>query len=252
VLTLETSTLRWIIIIIGVLLLVSIFLFANPGKKRKPRASRRQEKGAGKRREPTLYHPGIEENSDADNSGDDSGTGVDFSNNGGDVETGQGELNIGNSEPDRPLQKAAAQKSAAPPHEKIVSLFLVALDNHLINGAELLQATINTGMEFGEMDIFHRVVEGADKSVFSLANAAKPGHFARDEWNTFETGGVVVFMTLPGPSDALDAWDSMLATARRIGEILNAELLDEEHNPFTRQKEAQIRKELREFDRSKS
>jgi len=132
-----------------------------------------------------------------------------------------------------------------------VSLFLVARDNHIINGAELLQAAINTGMEFGEMDIFHRFVEGADRSVFSLANAAKPGSFGRDEWNTFETGGVVLFMTLPGPAYALDAWDSMLATARRIGEILNAELMDETHKPFTRQKEARIREELRAFDRSK-
>jgi cell division protein ZipA len=133
-----------------------------------------------------------------------------------------------------------------------VSLFLIARDNHIINGAELLQAAINTGMEFGEMSIFHRIEEGADKSVFSLANAAKPGNFSRDEWNTFETSGVVLFMTLPGPINALDAWDSMLATARRISEILNAELMDVEHKPFTRQKEARIREEMRAYDRSKS
>ncbi len=42
-------------------------------------------------------------------------------------------------------------------------------------------------------------------------------------------------MTLPGPVNALDAWDSMLATARRMGEILHADLLDDERNPFTRQ-----------------
>jgi len=44
----------------------------------------------------------------------------------------------------------------------------------------------------------------------------------------------------------------MLATARRIAEILHAELLDGERNPFTRQREAQIREELRDFDRRKS
>jgi len=31
---LETSTLRWMIIIVGVLVLASIFLFGNPDKKR--------------------------------------------------------------------------------------------------------------------------------------------------------------------------------------------------------------------------
>ncbi len=229
----ETSTLRWIIIIIGALVLGSIFLFGHPQKKRKPRASRRQEQRKDQRREPTLNRP-----DEAD----------DFAA----AEINQGELDVGGVQPDLTAGPAAPRSAAPPPPEKIVSLFLVARDNHIINGAELLQAAINTGMEFGEMNIFHRIEEGADKSVFSLANAAKPGNFSRDEWNTFETGGVAVFMTLPGPVHALDAWDSMLATARRIGKILNAELTDDEHKPFTRQKEARIREEMRAYDRSKS
>ncbi len=230
----ETSTLRWIIIIIGALVLGSIFLFGNPRKKRTPRASRRQEKGNAQRREPTLDSPYKAEGGELDAESE------------GVAETSQGELDIGGVKP------AAPRKPAAPPPEKIVSLFLVARDNHIINGAELLQSAIKTGMEFGEMSIFHRIEEGADKSVFSLANAAKPGNFSRDGWNTFETSGVVLFMALPGPANALDAWDSMLATARRISEILNAELLDEEHKPFTRQKEAHIREEMRTYDRNKS
>ena len=50
----ETSTLRWMIIIIGVLVLASIFLFGNPDKKRQPRASRKKESLKSERREPTL------------------------------------------------------------------------------------------------------------------------------------------------------------------------------------------------------
>lgn len=236
----ETSTLRWIIIIIGALILAAIFLFGNPERKRKPRASRRKEEQMAERQEPTL-----DETSEA---------GVAESE--GHAETGQGELAIGgeagDEEPPPPAEPARPRKPAAPPPEKIATLFLLAGDNHIINGAELLQAALNTGMEFGDMGIFHRIPEGADSSVFSLANAAKPGVFERDEWNTFETSGVVLFMTLPGPAYALDAWDAMLATARRMGEILQAELLDDQHKPFTRQKEAQIREEMREYDRSKS
>ena len=236
----ETSTLRWIIIIIGALVLGSIFLFGNPKKKRKPRASRRREKSNAQRHEPTLDRPY------------EAGAGELDAESEGVAESGQGELDIDGVRPDSAAEPLAPRKPAAPPPEKIVTLFLVARDNHMINGAELLQAAINTGMEFGEMNIFHRIEEGVDKSVFSLANAAKPGNFSRDEWNTFETGGVVVFMTLPGPVNALDAWDSMLATARRIGEILNAALTDEEHKPLTRQKEARIREEMRAYERNKS
>lgn len=232
----ETSTLRWIIIIIGALVLGSIFLFGHPEKKRRPRASRRQESRRRTRQEPTLGSRHEEQDAESE----------------GDAKTTQGELNIDGEQPDSDPKPLGSRKPAGPPAEKIVSLFLVARDNHIIDGAALLQAAISTGMEFGEMDIFHRVVEAADKPAFSMANAAKPGNFKRDEWNTFETRGVVLFMTLPGSACALDAWDSMLATARRIGEILNAELTDEERKPFTRQKEARIREELRAYDRGKS
>jgi cell division protein ZipA len=107
-------------------------------------------------------------------------------------------------------------------------------------------------MEFGDMDIFHRIDDSSERPIFSMANAAKPGHFDRDAWNTFETTGVALFMTLPGPVPGLDAWDSLYATARRMSEILGADLMDDDHHPFSRLKEAQIREEMREYDRSKS
>jgi cell division protein ZipA len=246
---LETSTLRWILIIIGVLIVASIFLFGNPDKKRKPKASRRDEipirrrgkKGASKRQEPTL--DGAGENAAAVSP---PGAGLEGE------QGGQGELDIGAAETAASKSPPKPRKPAGPPPDKIVSLFLLARDNHLINGAELLKATVSTGMEFGDMNIFHRMHESTELPLFSLANAAKPGHFERDEWNTFETSGVVLFLTLPGPEHALDSWDAMLATARRIGEILNADLLDDERNPFTRQREAQVREEMRDYDRSKS
>lgn len=238
----EASTLRWILVIIGVLVIGAVWLFGNPSKKSKPKASRRSaekpaKKGATERREPTL------DGSGADSRAEESA----------DMDTepgGQGELAIGASDA-KPKSPPRSRRPAGPPHDKIISLFLLARDNHLITGAELLQAAVSTGMEYGDMNIFHRLPEGSETPIFSMANAAKPGHFERDEWNTFETGGVVLFMTLPGPMPALDAWDSLLATARRMSEILHADLLDDERNPFTRQREAQAREEMREYDRSK-
>ena len=235
----DASTLRWILVVVGIIVVGSIFLFGNPEKRRKPKASRRKEEKKAskeaKRREPTLEGA----------FGDEAMASVD--------EGGQGELPISSDPEPAPEPRSVKRKAPlGPPPDRIVSLFLLARDNHVITGAELLQATVSTGMEFGDMNIFHRVDEASEKSLFSLANAAKPGHFERDEWNTFETSGVVLFMTLPAPLNALDTWDAMLATGRRIGEILQADMLDEERSPFTRQREAQTREEMREFDRKKS
>ena len=67
-----------------------------------------------------------------------------------------------------------------------------------------------------------------------------------------EVKGVTMFMTLPGPRNALDAWDSMLATSRRLAELLHADLLDDSHSVFTRQRSMQIKEELREFERNRN
>ena len=241
----ETSTLRWILIVIGLAIIAAVWLFSTMERNRKPKATRRQQekqrkaRGAAERRDPTLVGAGERETEPQPA-----------------TPGGQGELEIGARFEARPAPVAekprAPRAPLGPPPDKIISLFLLARDNHVITGAELLQATVSTGLKFGDMDIFHRLAEGSEKPVFSMANAAKPGYFERDEWNTFETGGVVLFMTLPGPEQALDAWDAMLAAGRRMAEILHADLLDGDRNPFTRQREAQHREEMRDYDRSKA
>ncbi len=48
---------------------------------------------------------------------------------------------------------------------------------------------------------------------------------------------------------ALDAWDAMVATSRRMAELLHLDVLDQKRQVFTRQREGEIREELREFER---
>jgi cell division protein ZipA len=226
----DISTFRWILIIAGIGIVAFIILFGNPGSKQKPRASRKRNRNRASRvrREPTL--------------GGDAG-GVAEVQSG--EEQGQGELLM---EPEAPKEQ---RPPPGPPPDKIVTLFLQARDNHRISGVDLLDAAVKSGLVFGEHDIFHRVMDDGGETVFSMANLTKPGHFDKRAWNTLETKGVTMFMTLPGPLGALDAWDAMLAASRRVAELLHADLLDESRSHFTRQREGQIREELREYQRSK-
>jgi cell division protein ZipA len=234
----DASTLRWILIVAGLIILALIVMFGNPGKKKKPRASRRErgrDPGRGKsdnriRKEPTL------------------GPASDAAESTGPVEGDQGELAIG--EEAAPEAPRRSPEPTGPAPDRIITLYLIARDNHVITGAQLLEAAVKTGMAFGQMDIFHRINEGQSKPIFSLANAAKPGHFDRAAWPVFETSALVLFMTLPNPMPALDAWDAMLATARRMAGILHGEVHDDDHHPFSRQREAQIREEMRDYDRN--
>jgi len=113
----------------------------------------------------------------------------------------------------------------------------------------LLDVSLKSGLVFGPQGIFHRIHEEDVEPVFSMANLTNPGIFDKNTWNTIEIKGVTMFMTLPGPKNALDAWDSMLATSRRLAELLHADLLDDQRNVFTRERALLIKEELREYER---
>ena len=238
------ENLRWILVIVGIAIVAGIFLFGNPDRKRKPRASRKRVHAQRVRREPALDANQL----DSDPNDDDAQ---------------QAELAIGlpgeeGSDPDanseRRIEPRLDDKPKAPtgpPPDRIVTLFLQARDNNTMTGIELLDASLKSGLVFGSHDVFHRIREEDVEPLFSMANLTKPGSFDKTAWNTMEIRGVTMFMTLPGPRNALDAWDSMLATSRRLAELLHADLLDDQHEVFTRQRSLQIKEELREYERQK-
>lgn len=152
------------------------------------------------------------------------------------------------SESNAPRERIS-QSEASGEAPRIVTLYLRARGERLISGLSLLDAAIKAGLRFGEMKIFHRRHQGAPKPVFSMANIARPGSFDPSAWNLFETPGVTLFMALPGPVSGLDAWDAMLATGQRLSELLDADLMDDSQCLLTRQRIAQIREDLREYDR---
>lgn len=135
--------------------------------------------------------------------------------------------------------------------ERIVTLFVVAREGTSFNGADLIVAAEKAGLEFGDMGIYHRLVEGKRElgPIFSVANMLKPGSFDLGRVDALRTPGLSFFMTLPAPMPALDAWDTMLPTAQRLAELLDGQVLDEERNALGRQRIAHIRDELRGWDR---
>jgi cell division protein ZipA len=155
-----------------------------------------------------------------------------------------------------PVAKAPPRSDLGrrPPHapvERIVSLYVVAREGSKFNGSDLVVAAEKAGLEFGDMGIYHRLVDGHPEQgpIFSVANLTKPGNFDMGRVATLQTSGLSFFMALPGPVPALDAWDAMLPTAQRLGELLDGLVLDEERNALGRQRIAHIRDELRGWDR---
>ena len=272
------ENLRLILILIGLGVLGVIWLLHKPeGSSRKPGASRREDT----RREPFIGGAPSSERKDTLKSVDDS---AEDDSSGEPRQTTLPDLGAPAHEHERELTQRISAAAPAPtvarsngevPPErewrepepsgepagsetapgagasvpKIVTLYVRAREDRSISGLSLLDAAIKAGLRFGEMKIFHRRHRGATRPVFSMANITRPGSFDPAGWNLFQTPGVTLFMTLPGPVSALDAWDAMLATGKRLAELLDADLMDDAQCLLTRQRIAQIREDMREFDR---
>ena len=157
--------------------------------------------------------------------------------------------------PAAPAPRVAPQPGVRPEAEfdKIVSVYLVARAGQTIAGPDLVVAAEKAGLVYGHMNIFHRLVDNHPElgPIFSVANLVKPGHFDLSAIRELQTPAVNFFITLPGPIPALDAWDTLLPTAQRMAELLDAVLLDEQRNALGRQRIANIRDEMRAYDRAR-
>lgn len=244
------DSLRIVLILIGLLVLAAIVLFHKPSgesrrnhqrwlsTRREPGMDAGSHHGPDDRQEPKL-DPGRTAQSSPAN-----------------LAAGLASARLTTSEPapEGESKGAGSQGHSGRGHrqgppDKIVTLYVQRREDRRINGSELLDAAIKAGMEFGEMNIFHRLHEGATEPVFSMADLTAPGNFDPSNWNVFDTSGVTFFMTLPAPISALDAWDAMLATASRMGELLDADVLDDARCRINRQRIAQLRESMREYDR---
>jgi len=143
------------------------------------------------------------------------------------------------------------QQPAAPAlPSKIVQINLVARGAYF-EGNDILRAANETGMEPGEMQIFHRFQQASKgrEAIFSMASLVEPGIFPLERMSEFSTPGLALFAKLPGPMDGVAVFADMLFTAERMAAILDGELQDETHSALTKQTIEHIREEILEHRR---
>ena len=149
-----------------------------------------------------------------------------------------------------PVQPGLTGLTPARTIDQVVTLHIRRKDQGSIGGNDLCDAAKRAGLTFGEMNIFHRIQEGSDRPVFSVANLVAPGDFNPDDWDHFQSPGLTLFLQLPSDLPALDCWESMLATATRLTELLDAEILDSNRTLLSRVRIGEIREQMRQFDRN--
>jgi cell division protein ZipA len=233
----DTTLLRIAIAIAGMILVGAIVFFGRPRKqgqgKRVPRESIAD--AFAPRAEPTLGAAAVAEG--IDDNYDERATQAELSLDAANAAAGGSDLG----------------KRSDESFEKIVTLYLAARAGSKLSGPDIVVAAEKAGLSYGHMGVFHRLIDNHPERgpVFSVANIMKPGSFDMANIQAMETPAIAFFLTLPAPTAALDAWETMLPTAQRMAELLDGVVLDESRNALGRQRIAHIRDELRAYDRQR-
>jgi cell division protein ZipA len=154
----------------------------------------------------------------------------------------------------RPEPKKSSQPLAGanrPEAREVIVINVLAPEGDTFKGPSLKALFEACGLEHGDMDIYHRHEQSDTISPvqFSVASAVEPGTFRPDEIDELATPGISFFMSLPGPDDALQAFDFMFETAQCVVRNLGGELKDERRSVMTRQTAEHCRQRIREFER---
>ncbi len=117
-----------------------------------------------------------------------------------------------------------------------VMMFLLAKEERLLAGYELLQTLLAAGLRFGEGNLFHRhqFSNGQGPVLCSVAAATSTGMFDLHNIGSFTVRGLCIFMEASGNA-VIDEerFVILLDTAKQLSEDLDTYLLDEKRQPLT-------------------
>ena len=148
--------------------------------------------------------------------------------------------------PEQPL--AGANR---PEAREVIVINVLARQGEDFSGSALQKLFEACGLLHGDMKIYHR--HEAEDTIspvqFSVANAVEPGTFKPNDVAAMTTPGISFFMSMPGPTNALQAFEFMLETAQCVVRNLGGELKDERRSVMTAQTIEHCRQRIREFER---
>lgn len=87
--------------------------------------------------------------------------------------------------------------------DKIILLFVAAKAEQVLRGEDIVVAAEKTGMIFGYMNVFHRLVEGYPERgpIFSMASILKPGSFDMAHIREMQIPAISFFLDVAGTND---------------------------------------------------
>ena len=132
--------------------------------------------------------------------------------------------------------EVAKQTSSDAPQDVLV-MHLMANKGETLKGEDLLAVSVEVGLRYGAMKIFHRHIsdDGSGPVLFSMANLVNPGTFDLNTMSKITTPGVTLFMALDDLDDPSGAFEIMIEAINKMAEKLPLNVMDESRSSMTLQ-----------------
>jgi cell division protein ZipA len=133
------------------------------------------------------------------------------------------------------LVRARELQAFCDTYDVIAGIHIVPNTDASFPGRAIEMAARHADMELGAMNIFHmkNTVAPGSRFLFSLANLDESIGFDPAAWDTFETHGLTLFMSVPCAYHPGALFGKMVATAREIADSLGGTLEDQNRRPLT-------------------
>ncbi len=245
------DSLRWLLLAIGVVVIAGVYFYSRQSGGRKKGKGRRRAEPTISTEEASSAEPDLTEDSFEILVEEMTDVTVpeDFSSFAESVAK-QSKTPDGEAAPEAAAEPAQEQD----PNQKIVVLHAAARGSETLRGPDIVRVLDDAGLVHGRYRIFHKHPPttgggvNVSTTLYSVASMTEPGAIPLEQLEQLHVRGLTFFMMSPGPRNGAEVFDDMLSTARRVSDLLDAELLDEGGSTLTKQAAAHIREEIITFE----
>jgi cell division protein ZipA len=147
------------------------------------------------------------------------------------------------------VEKARELDELCKKCDAIASINVSSAEDKEFPGAAIKEVASAQGLEFGEMEIFHKKNNDAVgcRHMFSMANLYEPGTFSIEQLDTQTVRGLTLFMHIPCTTTPVTVFEQMAETARILSEELEGTMVDHDGKVLTESGLAAIRHQIEDM-----
>jgi hypothetical protein len=133
-------------------------------------------------------------------------------------------------------------------HDVLVIVNIAAEEGSEFAGNDIQRISERSGMQIGDMGMFHFLDPRTGHNRFTMANRFEPGSFDSATLETFSTRGLTLFMSIPRVPNPLAVFDEMIAVAQYSASELSGEMRDPDGDKIGESGVEKIRQQIIDID----